>query len=100
MQKFDPAKAIPGTVLHDIDASSLLAGRDEVEQTRLDDQHYLLATNTRRTTMIKVSCAGVIIGGNHGARAAAETDTPVEVYVVDFPQPSYGPILTIPVVPR
>ena len=47
--------------------------------------------------MIEVSREGVIISGNHGARAAAEAGIPVDVLVIDFPHISHGPILSIPV---
>jgi hypothetical protein len=100
MQPFDPAKAIPGTMLTGVDASTLLAGRDVLIQSRLDDQHQLLATKTRRATMIVVNCQGVVLSGNHGSRAAAEAGVPIEIAIIDLPYPSQGPILSIPVVRR
>lgn len=100
MKPFDPKMAVPGAILRGIDASTLFAGREPLIQWRIADQHRLIATNTPRWDMIEVSCDGVIISGNHGARAAAEARVPVDVLVIDFPQPSYGPILSIPVIPR
>lgn len=99
MRKFDRAIAIPGTVIHDVDAASLHAGREPLFAWRIADQHQLIATGTRRWDMITVNREGVIISGNHGARAAAEAGVPVEVLVMDFPQPSCGPILDVPVLP-
>ena len=100
MIPFNPALAIPGTVLRDVEAASLLAGRDLLKQGRIDDQHDLLATNTPRWDMIEVNRAGVIFSGNHGARAAAERGLPVDVLIRDLPLPSTGPILSIRVLPR
>ena len=100
MIPFDPALAIPGTLLRDVEAASLFAGRDLLEQWRIDDQHDLLATNTSRWDMIEVNRDGVILTGHHGARAAAEWGLPVDVFIRDMPMPSQGPILTIPVLPR
>lgn len=100
MQPFDPAIAIPGTVLTGIDASTLFAGRDELVQSRLEDQHHLLATNTQRATIVVVNCQGVILSGNHGSRAAAEAGVAIDIAIKDLPYPSQGPILSIPVVRR
>ena len=98
MQPFDPAKAIPGTILRDVDAASLQSSKNRLVQWRLDDQHSLLATNTPRWDMIEVSRDGVILAGHHGARAAAERSLSLDVLVRDLPIPSEGLILTIPVV--
>jgi hypothetical protein len=100
MTPFDPKLAVAGAILRGIDASTLFAGREPLIQWRIADQHQLIATNTPRWDMIQVSCQGVIIAGNHGARAAAEAGVPVDVVVIDFPQPSCGPILSVPVIPR
>jgi hypothetical protein len=98
MNPFDPSKAVPGGILHGVDPSTLLAGREPLERSRIDNQHRLIATNTPRWDMIEVTTLGVILNGNHGARAAAEAHVPVDVIVVDFPQPSCGPILKVKVI--
>jgi hypothetical protein len=100
MKPFDPAKAIPGSVLQGIDPATLLSNRDELERSRIDDQLELLGKGVRRWTMIQVNCEGVILSGNHGARAAAEAGVPIDVQVVDFPHAHFGPILSIPVANR
>jgi len=99
MSQFDPAFAVPGQVQHDIDASSLHSSKDALEQWRIDLQHQLIATQTLRWDIIQVNCAGVILAGHHGARAAAEAGVPIDVRIVDLPMPSRGLILTIRVVP-
>jgi phenylacetate-coenzyme A ligase PaaK-like adenylate-forming protein len=100
MQPFDPAKAIPGTVLQGIDPSTLLSNRDELEEWRLDIQRQLISAGVKRHTMIQVNTEGVIISGNHGARAAAERGMAIDVQVLDIPHPHCGPILSIPIVHR
>jgi hypothetical protein len=100
MQPFEPAKATPGTVMVGVDPSTLLANRDELELSRLQLQRRLIAAGRKRNTMIEVNRDGVIIQGNHGARAAAEAGIAVDVLVVNCPHPHFGPILSIPVVNR
>ena len=100
MQKFDPAKAIPGKVLIDIDPLTLLSNRDELELSRLLLQRQLLAAKQKRQTMIEVNCEGVIIQGNHGVRAAAEAGVAVDILIVHCPHPNFGPILQVPVAQR
>jgi hypothetical protein len=100
MKPFDPKLAIAGTIMGGVDASTLFAGREPLIQWRIALQHELIASKTPRWDMIKVSCEGVIISGNHGVRAAAEAGVPVDVFVIDFPQPSCGPILSVSVIPR
>jgi hypothetical protein len=87
-------------VLTGIDPSTLLSNRPELEQSRIDSQRDLIRRGIRRHTMIQVNLDGVIIQGNHGARAAAEAGVAIDVEVVDIPHPHCGPILGIPVVPR
>jgi hypothetical protein len=99
MIPFDTRQAIAGTILRGIDASTLLAGREPLEQWRIDIQHKLIATKTPRWDMIEVNLLGVILNGNHGARAAAEAHMPVDIIVVDFPQPSHGPTIQVKVIP-
>lgn len=101
MTPFDSAQARPGMILRGIDPASLLAGRDELELTRLDTQRKLIVAGINRYSLITVNLTGVIIDGNHGAFAAAEAGTEVEVLVTDFPfQPSFGPIVRLPVIKR
>src|SRR2546425_11570620 len=99
MIPFEPGKAIPGTILRGIDASSLFAGHEPLERSRIDHQHKLIATRQARWDMIEVNTHGVILSGNHGARAAAEAGVSVDVLVVDFPLPSCGPILDVGTIP-
>jgi hypothetical protein len=100
MTPFDPTQARHGVVLRGIDPASLQSNRPELEQSRLEDQRHLIATGTPRHTLIQVNCEGIILQGNHGARAAAEAGIAIDVRVLDFPHPSYGPILSIPIVKR
>jgi hypothetical protein len=101
MSPFDSAQARPSTILRGIDPSSLLAGRDELELKRLEVQRRLLVAGAKRHTLITVNLSGVIIDGNHGAFAAAEAATQVDVQVMDFPfQPSFGPIMRLPIANR
>ncbi len=100
MIPFDPSQAKNGAVLRGIDPASLQSNRAELEESRVEDQRQLIATGTPRHTLILVNCQGIILQGNHGARAAAEAGTPVDVRVLDFPHPSYGPILSLPIVKR
>jgi hypothetical protein len=99
MRAFNPAVAVPGTVLLNIDAASLHSSKEVLEQWRIDLQLELLAARVRRWDIIEVNRQGVILAGHHGARAAAEAGLPVDVLVRDLPIPSHGLILTIPVVP-
>ena len=100
MNRFDPAQAKVGAVLIGIDPSSLLSNRDELELSRLDIQRQLIASGIKRHTMIQVNLQGVIVQGNHGARAAAERGLPIDIIIVDLPYPNFGPILQIPVANR
>ena len=100
MRAFDSSLASPGVVLKDVDPSTLLSNRQELEKSRLDVQRQLIRAGTKRFSMIQVNRDGVIIQGNHGARAAAESGIPIEVEIVDLPHPHFGPILSIPVVKR
>src|SRR5262245_46276527 len=99
MTPFDPEQAIPGTILRGIDATTLFAGREPLDQSRINNQHKLIAANKTRWDMIVVNTKGVVLSGNHGARAAAEANVPIDVFVMDFPQPSRGPILEIETFP-
>jgi hypothetical protein len=99
MDPFDPAKAVPGTILRGIDPSTLLAGREPLERWRIDLQHELIAKNVKRFDMIEVNTAGVILSGNHGTRAAAEAGVAVDVKVSSLPLPSHGSILDVAVIP-
>jgi hypothetical protein len=99
MIRFDPAKAVPGTILRGIDASTLLAGREPLQRSRINDQHELIAKKITRFDIIEVNTAGVILSGNHGARAAAEAGVPVDVLVSNLPLPSCGPILDVTTIP-
>jgi hypothetical protein len=98
MTPFDPTDAKPGTILREIDASTLFAGHEPLEQWRIDLQHKLTVTRAVRWDMIEVTTQGVIMSGNHGVRAAAEAGVAVDVLVVEFPQPSCGPILAVEVI--
>jgi hypothetical protein len=98
MKAFDRGDAIPGAVLLGIDPSTLLANRPELVKSRLDVQRNLIRLGITRYTMIQVNCEGVIISGNHGARAAAEARVAVDIAIVDFPHPNFGPIAFIPIV--
>jgi hypothetical protein len=100
MRAFDPKQAVKGTVLSGIDPSTLLSNRDELEQSRIDRQRDLIRRGIPRQTMIQVNLDGVIIQGNHGARAAAEVGVAIDVEVIDLPHPHWGPILGIAVVRR
>jgi hypothetical protein len=101
MTPFDSAQARPGMILRGIDPASLLAGRDELELTRLEVQRKLIATGIKRQSFITVNLSGVIIDGNHGAFAAAEAGSEVELEIMDFPfQPSFGPITQLPIAKR
>ena len=101
MTPFDSAQARPGMILRGIDPSSLLAGRDELELTRLETQRKLIAAGIKRYSLIRVNLSGVIIDGNHGAFAAVEAGKEVEVLIMDFPfQPSFGPITHLPIAKR
>ena len=100
MKPFDSSQAQHGVVLHGIDPATLQSNRPELELSRLQLQHQLIASGQRRRTLIQVNRDGIIIQGNHGARAAAEMGLPIDVIVVDLPYPTCGPILSIPVVNR
>jgi len=101
MTPFDSAQARPGMILRGIDPASLLAGRDELELTRLEVQRELIATSIKRQSFITVNLSGVIIDGNHGAFAAAEAGSEVELEIMDFPfQPSFGPITQLSIAKR
>jgi hypothetical protein len=99
MIPFDPSKAVPGTILRGINPSTLFAGHEPLERSRIDRQHRLIVTGQTRWDMIEVNTKGVILSGNHGARAAAEANVAIDVLVVDFPQPSCGPILNVSTIP-
>ena len=99
MVPFGSRNAIPGKVLRGIDASTLFDGLEPLKRGRIDDQLKLIATNQTRWDMIEISIQGVILSGNHGARAAAEADVPIDVLVRDFYLPSCGPILSVTVIP-
>jgi hypothetical protein len=83
-----------------VDPATLLANRDELESSRLQLQRQLIAAGRKRNTMIEVNRDGVIIQGNHGARAAAEMGVSVDILIVSCPHPNFGLILSIPVVSR
>jgi len=101
MSPFDSAQARPGMVLRGIDPASLLAGRDELELTRLETQRKLIVAGIKRYSLITINLTGVIIDGNHGAFAAAEAGAEVEVLIMDFPfQPSLGPISQLSIAKR
>ena len=100
MRPFDAAEAIPGAILVGIDPASLRSNRDELELSRLNLQRQLIARGIKRTTMIEVNCEGVIIQGNHGARAAAEAGLSIDIRIVNLPYPNFGSILQIPVANR
>src|SRR5687767_799695 len=101
MIPFDSAQARPGMILRGIDPASLLAGRDELELTRLQIQRNLIVAGTKRYSLITVNLSGVIIDGNHGVFAAAEANTEVEVLLKGFPfQSSFGPINQLPIAKR
>jgi hypothetical protein len=100
MTPFDPRNAQSGAILYDIDPASLQANRPELERSRLETQRQLIAAGIRRYSMIQVNCVGVVLNGNHGARAAAEVGVAIDVFVTDLPHLAYGPILQIPVVNR
>src|SRR5438105_5847602 len=95
MIPFDPAKAVPRSILRNIDPATLFAGHEPLERWRIDRQLQLIATGQSRWDMIVVNTQGVILSGNHGARAAAEKGVPVDVFVKDFPLPSCGRILDV-----
>ena len=99
MIPFDPAKAIPGTILRGINPATLFAGHEPLEQWRIDRQHRLIAAGHARFDMIEVNTKGVILSGNHGARAAAEANVSVDVFVKDLPLPPCGPILDAATIP-
>jgi hypothetical protein len=99
MKPFDPAHAIPGTILRGIDPSTLFAGREPLQRSRINDQHRLIATGQTRFDMIEVTATGVVVSGNHGTRAAAEANVPIDVLVVALPLPSCGPILDAATIP-
>jgi hypothetical protein len=98
MIPFDPSQAKHGVILRGIDPASLLSNKTVLEEWRINLQRQLIATGIRRHTLIQVNLDGIIIQGNHGARAAAEAGVPIEVRVIDLPHPSTGPILSIPIV--
>ena len=100
MTPFDPTQAKHGIVLKGIDPASLQSNRAELEESRLEDQRQLIAPGTPRYTLIQVNCQGIILQGNHGARAAAEAGIAIDIQVLDFPHPTYGPILSIPIIKR
>lgn len=100
MRAFDPKQAVKGTVLTGIDPATLQSNREELDQSRIDTQRDLIRRGIRRQTLIQVNLDGVIIQGNHGARAAAEAGVAIDVEVIDLPHPHWGPILNIPVAPR
>ena len=101
MHPFDPAQARAGQHLRGIDPSSLIAGRDELEQTRLDAQKQLITSGTKRHSSIVVNLNGTIIDGNHGVRAAVESGIGVDVLIMDFPfQPAFGPVANLPITRR
>ena len=100
MIPFDPAQAKHGIVLRGIDPATLQANRAELVEWRAKDQRQLIATGTARHTLIQVNCQGIILQGNHGARAAAEAGVAIDVQVVDLPYPSYGPIMSVAIVKR
>jgi hypothetical protein len=100
MTPFDPSLAKHGIVLRGVDPATLFANKPELEESRLEDQRQLIATGTPRYTLIQVNRQGIILQGNHGARAAAEAGVAIDVRVLDFPHPSFGPILTLPIVKR
>jgi hypothetical protein len=98
MIPFDPKQARHGIVLHGIDPATLRSNKTELEQWRVELQRQLIADGIKRHSLIQVNCEGIILEGNHGARAAADAGVPVNVQVIDLPHPSTGSILDIPIV--
>ena len=88
-----------GQILENIDASTLQAGRTSLDAGRLATQQDLISSGTPRTTPIQATQEGVIWDGNHGARAAADANVPVNVQVIKppiSPTPK-GPVQDLPV---
>jgi len=98
-----PTGAQPGQTLENIDPTTLQAGKQVLEQSRLDLQQSLMDQGITRTTPIRVQPDGVIWDGNHAARLAADAGVPVNVQVVPLPtipNTSKGPIQDLPVIPQ
>jgi len=93
-----PVSATPGQVQKGVDACSLLPGRSDLEQGRLDLQLALRQAGTPRLTPIRVTTEGVIWDGHHAVRLAAERGETVDVRVVPLLAPPSGlTILQLPV---
>jgi hypothetical protein len=95
---FDPAAVKGGDTIHGVDPGSLIAGRPNLIQSRLDFQRQLLVQGIDRFTPIIVTVHGIVYDGNHAARAAIEAGKTVAVLVVDIPAKGFGSIWKLPVV--
>jgi hypothetical protein len=78
----NPITAVPGTMQQGVRAADLLPSRPDLSRARLAAQMVLRAAGQPRWTPIQVTPDGVLWDGHHGARAAAEEETTVDVKVV------------------
>ncbi len=95
---YNPIVAAVGQVQVGVNPNLLLPSRSDLDRNRLDLQRRLFHAGTPRFSRIEVTTEGVIWDGHHGARAAAEAGSLVEVRVIPLKVPSSNlTILQLPV---
>ena len=94
----NPITAQAGTVQRGVNPAALRAGDQmRLQSSRLVIQKQLIQSGTKRYDPIIVSRQGVIYQGTHGARAAADLGTSVDVIVVDLNIQAGPPVTELPV---
>jgi hypothetical protein len=89
----NPISAAPGQTQTGVDPARLLPSRNDLDQSRLDEQRRLLRSGIPRFTPVQATPDGVIFDGHHMMRAAAEEGKLIDVRVVGITQPPAGEMI-------